>query len=140
MSERSPTFSPDGRWIAYVTNESGHDEVYVQAFPGPGGRWQVSVDGGVEPVWAPNGRELFYRNGEKLMGVPIESTTTSIGAGTPALLFEKRYVVSGTGRYYDVAEDGQRFVMLKPVATAGDSLIVVQGFTRELERLVPTKQ
>ena len=139
VSERSPTFSPDGRWIAYVTNESGHDEVYVQAFPGPGGRWQVSVDGGVEPVWAPNGRELFYRNGEKLMAVPIESTTTSIGAGTPALLFEKRYVLSGVGRYYDVAPDGQRFVMLKPVATAGDSLIVVQGFTRELERLVPTK-
>ena len=139
-SERSPAFSPDGRWIAYVTNESGHDEVYVQAFPGPGGRWQVSVDGGVEPMWAPNGRELFYRNGEKLMAVPIESTATSIGAGTPALLFEKRYVLSGEGRYYDVAPDGQRFVMLKPVATAGDSLIVVQGFTRELERLVPTKK
>ena len=141
FAERSPRFSPDGRWIAYVINESGHDEVYAQAFPGPGGRWQISTDGGVGPAWAPNGREVFYRNGDKMMAVPIESNATSLSAGTPALLFEKRYALSGSDQYYDVAPDGQRFVMLRPDAPVTASAInVVQEWTRELERLVPTKK
>ena len=141
FNERSPRFSPDGRWIAYVTNESGRDEVYAQAFPGPGGRWRISTDGGVEPVWAPNGREVFYRNGDKMMAVPIESNAASLSAGTPALLFEKRYELSGSDPYYAVAPDGQRFVMLKPDAPrSAGSIIVVQEWTRELERLVPTKK
>lgn len=115
--------------------------MYAQAFPGPGGRWQISTDGGVGPAWAPNGREVFYRNGDKMMAVPIESNATSLSAGTPALLFEKRYALSGSDQYYDVAPDGQRFVMLRPDAPVTASAInVVQEWTRELERLVPTKK
>jgi Tol biopolymer transport system component len=139
FNERSPSFSPDGRWIAFASNEAGNDEVYVQPFPGPGARSQVSVDGGVMPVWAPSGREIFYRNGDKMMAVPIESTAQSFIPGTPAMLFEKSYVTSEGDQFYDVAPDGQRFVMLKPnqPRDAG-SIVVVQDWTRELERLVPT--
>ncbi len=64
-------FSPDGRWLAYVSDESGRFEIYVQPFPGPGGKWQISNGGGIEPVWAKNGRELFYRNGDRMMDVEI---------------------------------------------------------------------
>jgi Tol biopolymer transport system component len=138
FSERSPAFSPDGRWLAYVTNESGRDEVYVQAFPGPGGRSQVSTDGGVTPVWARNGREIFYRNGDKMMAVPIESSGQTLQPGTPVPLFEKRYLYSTGDQYYDVSSDGQRFVMLKQDAgNVARSIVVVQEWTRELERLVP---
>jgi Tol biopolymer transport system component len=65
FSERDPRFSSDGRWIAYTSDESGRDEVYVQTFPGPGGKWQVSTEGGYGAVWAKNERELFYRNGNR---------------------------------------------------------------------------
>src|ERR1019366_755361 len=60
-------FSPDGRWMAYMSNESGRSEVYVQPYPGPGGKWQISTDGGMDPRWSANGRELTYRNGDKVM-------------------------------------------------------------------------
>ena len=75
-------FSPDGHWIAYSSNESGRSEVYVQPFPGPGGKWQTSTEGGNWPVWAPSGRELFYLNGSKIMGVAV---TTQDVAGQSSL-------------------------------------------------------
>ena len=67
FDEAEPKFSPDGRWLAYISDESGRYEIYVQPYPGPGGKWQISTEGGTEPVWNPNGRELFYRSGDKMM-------------------------------------------------------------------------
>ena len=64
-------FSPDGHWLAYVSNESGRPEVYVQPFPGPGGKWQISTEGGTEPAWNRNGKELFYRSGNKMMALDV---------------------------------------------------------------------
>ena len=87
--EFQPTFSPDGRWIAFVSNRSGQFEVYVTPYPGPGGMMQISTDGGEEPLWAPDGQELFYRiqNQDKMMAVSIQTEPT-FKAGTPRLLFE----------------------------------------------------
>ena len=114
FNESVPRFSPDGRWLAYISNESGRFEIYVQPYPGPGGKWQISTDGGTEPVWNPNGRELFYRSGDKMMAVDI-ATQPSFVAGKPRMLFEGPYVPTPlTIPNYDVSPDGQRFLMLKP--------------------------
>ena len=91
FNESAPRFSPDGRWLAYVSDESGRYEIYVQPYPGPGGKWQISTEGGTEPVWNPNGRELFYRSGDKMMAVDI-ATQPGFAAGKPRMLFEGPYV------------------------------------------------
>ncbi len=138
--EGAPQFSPDGRWMAYVSNESGRFEVYVQPYPGPGGKYQISTDGGSEPVWNRNGRELFYRNGDKMMAVEI-ATEPSFSAGNPKMLFEGSYVrTSLTFPDFDVSPDGQRFLMLKPITqqqAAPTQIDVVLNWPEELKRLVP---
>jgi len=137
----APQFSPDGRWMAYVSNESGHFEIYVQPYPGPGGKYQISTDGGNEPVWNRNGRELFYRNEDKMMSVEI-TPDPSFSAGNPKVLFQGNYVSSaGAFPDFDVSRDGQRFLMLKPVEqaqAAPTQIDVVLNWTEELKRLVPT--
>jgi Tol biopolymer transport system component len=140
FDEAGPRFSPDGRWLAYISNESGRYEIYVQPFPGPGGKWQISSDGGTEPLWNRNGRELFYRSGDKMMAVDI-ATLPSFAAGTPRMLFEGQYVPApGASPNYDVSPDGQRFLMLKPIEqAAGPTQInVVLNWFEELKRRVPT--
>ena len=83
FSEYQGRFSPDGRWVAYVSNESGEQEVYVQSFPASGGKWQISTDGGAQPVWRHDGRELFYINPDrKLMSVEIKTGVLGIGSGS----------------------------------------------------------
>jgi serine/threonine-protein kinase len=112
FNEWAAQLSADGRWIAYTSNESGRNEVYVRTFPDPGGRWQISTDGGDEPVWSRNGRELYYRNGDKMMAVPIQTTPT-FTAGAPKTLFEGQFTRLGWLRAnYDVSRDG-RFLMIK---------------------------
>jgi eukaryotic-like serine/threonine-protein kinase len=141
FDESACRFSPDGHWLAYISNESGRYEVYVQPYPGPGGKWQISTEGGTEPVWNTNGRELFYRSGDKMMAADI-STQPSFAAGKPRVLFEGRYELSpATSPNYDVSRDGQRFLMLK----AGDAnegtptqINVVLNWFEELKRRVPT--
>ena len=71
FNEGGADFSPDGHWLAYVSDESGRHEIYVQPYPGPGGKWQISTEGGTEPVWNRNGRELFFRSGNKMMAVEV---------------------------------------------------------------------
>jgi Tol biopolymer transport system component len=107
--ERVPRFSPDRRWLAYVSNESGRDEVYVQPFPGPGPKWVISSDGGSDPMWDRAGRELYYRQGDWLMTVPMR-LGADFSAGRPRRLFEARLDTSANGSNFDVAPDGQWFL------------------------------
>jgi dipeptidyl aminopeptidase/acylaminoacyl peptidase len=139
FNETTPQFSPDGRWLAYASDESGRYEIYVQPYPGPGGKWQISTEGGTEPVWAHNG-EIFYRSGEKM--IAVETTTTPIfSAGKPKVLFAGQYAPSLlTAPNYDVSPNGQRFVMIKEdeqAATATQINVVLNWF-EELKRRVPT--
>jgi serine/threonine-protein kinase len=141
FTEGAPQFSRDGRWIAYVSNESGRPEVYVQPYPGPGGKWQISTDGGTEPVWNRNGRELFYRSGNKMMAVDV-TTQLGFSVGKPRTLFEGQYAVSqfpNTSVGYDVSPDGQRFLMVKQDAQAisATQINVVLNWFEELKRRVP---
>jgi len=143
FSEGGAKFSPDGRWLAYGSDESGRTEIYVQPFPGPGGKWQISTNGGTEPFWARNG-EIFYRNGNQLMVVETKTQPGSqpiFSAGTPRLLFEGPYVTTGIAvTNYDVTADGQRFLMVKPVAQQGaaaNQINVVLNWFEELKRRVP---
>jgi eukaryotic-like serine/threonine-protein kinase len=141
FNEAVPRFSPDGRRLAYVSDESGRFEIYVQPYPGPGGKWQISTDGGTEPVWNPNGRELFYRNGSKMMAVEI-TTQPGFSAGKPRILFEGRYEPAPVPvANYDVSPDGQRFLMLKPsyqAEAAPTQINVVLNWFEELKQKVPT--
>jgi len=116
-------FSPDGRWIAYISNESGTEQIYVRPAPtaagpaGSAGKWQVSTDGGRYLHWARGGRELFYRNGDKMMAVEIEPGGAPSGpfrSGTPKLLFS--YASPSVSGAFDVSPDGKRFLMIKPGA------------------------
>ena len=145
FAEGSPKFSPDGRWLAYCSNESGKPQVYVQAYPGPGAKIQVSGDGGTDPVWRRTGGELFYRNGERMMALTV-STAGAFRAGRPEELWHGHYshgmssscgLPGPTSSNYDVTADGRRFLMIKDdqdTAVSKD-VVVVQGWAEELERL-----
>ena len=143
FTESIPQFSSDGHWLAYVSNESGRYEIYVQPYPGPGGKWQISTEGGTEPVWNPDGRELFYRDGRKMMSVEV-STQTGFTTGKPRMLFEGPYLPSpATTPNYDVSHDGQHFLMLKSSNTgdeAATQINVVFNWFEELKHRVPTSQ
>jgi serine/threonine protein kinase len=141
FNESVPQFSPDGHWLAYISDESGRFEIYVQPYPGPGGKWQISTEGGTEPVWNRNGRELFYRSGGRMMAVDI-ATQPSFTAGKPRMLFEGQYAPTPiTFPAYDVTPDGQRFLMLKPseqAEVAKTQINVVLNWFEELKQKVPT--
>jgi hypothetical protein len=132
--------SPDGRWLAYASNESGHQEVYAQPFPGLGGKWQISTAGGAEPRWSRDGRQLFYLSGDKMMVVEIQTKAGFI-AGSPRLLFDQPYAhdaVLARAATYDVAPDGQHFLMLKEDTQSSQlQLRVVLNWTAELKSRVP---
>jgi Tol biopolymer transport system component len=138
FEETQPRFAPDGKWIAYVSNDSGRDEVYVQTFPTPGSKRQVSVGGGRQPSWRDDGKELFYLSPDrKLMAAPI-STGQTLEAGTPQVLFQTPFnlpVLSASASYqYDVAPGGQRFLMLVPPGDATVPITVVLNWTAGLKQ------
>jgi eukaryotic-like serine/threonine-protein kinase len=129
FDERSPRFSPDGKWLAYVSDESGRNDVYVQPFPGPGPKWLVSTDGGIDPVWSRDGRELFYRKDDEVMAVSV-APKGEFSAGRPQRLFEIRFDAGDNGPNYDVSRDGKWFVMPRAAQgrTPGELHLVLNWF------------
>ena len=136
-SEWTAKFSPDGRWVTYVSDESGRPEVYVRPFPERDPKIPISTEGGVEPFWAPNG-ELFYRNVEKMMAVTYTTEPTFTPLSTETL-FEDQYKFSAPGYpNYDYSPQGQRFVMIRSGQEArATQVLVVLNWFEELKRLVP---
>ena len=144
FQEPSAALSPDGRWLSVQSNASGEFEIYVHPFPDiNGGQWQISTDGGVLPLWGPGGRELFYRNGQAVLAVSVQ-TEPSFVSGNPEVLFEGPYRLGFGSHTYDVSPDGQRFLMIKAAEPGGDGqrpeLVLVQNWSAELERLVTAGQ
>ncbi len=136
--ETAPRVSPDGRWLAYVSNLSGQREVYVRPFPNTNdGRWQVSTDGGQEPVWAHSGRELFYRGGQSLMSVDVLQGATFVTGERRVLFSAQGYRSNNVHQQYDVTPDDQRFVMIRNLGgQEASELIVVQNLFEELKAKV----
>ena len=142
--EQQPDLSPDGRWLAYVSDESGEDEIYVDRFPDLGKRVTVSVEGGREPLWSPKGDELFYRQEDRMMAVSVQ-TTPRFRPSRPRELFRGPFLspatIGGITRTYDVAPDGEHFLMLEMGGGGGElELRVVLNWFEELKRLVPTEK
>ena len=141
--EMDARFSPNGRFLAYASDESGQNEVYVRPFPNlEGGKWQISTEGGREPVWAHSGRELFYRSGEKMMIVDIR-IQPAFRSGTPRQLFEGPYLRAPTPTmaHYDITSNDRRFLMVQEGVQEGEAsqINVVLNWFEELKRLVPTE-
>jgi serine/threonine-protein kinase len=147
--EGYPEFSPDGRWMAYASNESGRCEVYVQPFPRSAGKWQVSSEGGSQPLWARNGKQLFYLWGapgsqtDQAWSVDVQ-TESGFSAGKPRLLFEQPGYSGGVPiRGWDISADGDRFLMVKLEERKPQPLteiVLVQNWFEELRRLAPSKK
>ncbi len=148
FAEGSAKFSPDGKWVAYCTTEPGKTEVFVQPWPGRGPTIQISSDGGTDPVWSHDGKELFYRNGDKMMVVAV-STSPTFKASKPAVLWEGRYshgMTSSCGppgateTNYAVSNDGQRFLMVQDANQdlISTRIVVVLNFVEELKRAKTT--
>jgi len=133
--ERAPVFSPDGKWIAFTSNESGRDEVYVRPFPGPGGRIPVSTDGGTEPAWAPDGNRLYFRSGDQVLGVSVETGVVFRLISQPETVIVGRYYMYAWHQQFDPHPDGRRFLMLLPESQSSSMMVVMNWFRRELSRL-----
>jgi len=132
--ETRANISPNGRWVAYQSSESGREEVYVQSFPPSGSKWQVSTAGGEEPYWRRDGKEIFYISGKMLMAVDVEDEP-AFRSGKPAPLFEVRLEVDSRRSRYQVADNGQRFLINVPLeSTLSEPITVVTNWTSGLKR------
>jgi serine/threonine protein kinase/Tol biopolymer transport system component len=129
-TERQATFSPDGRWLAYASNESGRSEIYVEPVPGPGARWQISNNGGEQPRWGRSGREIFYRDGTALLSVPV-TLQPAFQAAKPVELFDRQFDRGGAVSGYDVSPDGQSFVMTRSEHANPTEVRVVVGWPED---------
>ena len=150
--EAEPQISPDGRYIAYQSDESGKGEIYVRTFPDVNkGKWQVSSGGGGSPLWSPDGRELFYRNGDATMAVEVEIEPT-FKRSNPITLFRGTYLSRSLQKLvftrWDIHPNGKKFLMIKPAASAAAAsaaaspqpkIIVVLNWLEELKQRVPIK-
>ena len=135
-NEQYARFSPDGRWVAFSSDESGRQEVYVIPFPGPGGRWLISSDGGTSPRWRRDGREIYFLKRDTLMAAAVNGQGSVFQAGTATRLFDanfrtENYQGYGTGSLYDVAPDGQRFLIniVAAAESAQTPLTIVTNWT-----------
>ncbi|HKA36694.1 MAG TPA: protein kinase [Thermoanaerobaculia bacterium] len=136
FAELLPVFSPDGKYVAYQSNESGRQEIYVRGFPGPGSKWQISSGGGTEPSWRVDGKEIFYRAADqKLMTVEVAAGKEGLQAGTPQPLFLARVQTGGARNKYLPSADGQRFLVVGPLSR--ESMVptaVVLNWSADLPR------
>jgi len=137
----APKLSPDGHWMAYASYESGKAEIYVRPFPELNtGKWQVSTNGGTRPLWSPDGRELFYRNGDSVMAVSVQTEPT-FKPGKTDLLFRGTYAAEE----WDIGHDGKRFLMIKTPSSTGEGsaaagprkINIVLNWFEELRDRVP---
>ena len=146
--DRFPSFSPDGRWIAYESSESGTTEVYVRAFPpaasGLGGRWQISTNGGTTPRWSPSGHDLLYQSGDQILAASYTVKGDTFVADKPRVWIAKLGAAPTglVGSTWDLARDGKRVVVVTPVESADapkqeHEVVFVQNFFDELRRRVP---
>jgi hypothetical protein len=136
---RNARFSPDGRWLAFQSNETGRMQIYVISFPELRGKRVISTDGGTEPAWRPNGGELFFRNGASMMAVTVRSGA-SLEVGTPRELFRGSFTEDIYGdRSYDVMPDGEHFVMFQSNPDAVPELRVIRNWAAELKATVGRK-
>jgi dipeptidyl aminopeptidase/acylaminoacyl peptidase len=137
---RGATLSPDRRWLAYASDQTGQQEIWVRPYPGPGAAVRISPNGGEEAVWARSGRELYYLEGTRLMAVAV-TAGDRFNFSPATLLFDNNYLLSPQPPSYDVAWDG-RFLMIKPIGgdteVAPSQIVVIQNWFEELKRLVPT--
>jgi len=136
-AEQVASLSPDGRWLAYASDEAGQAQIFVRAYPGPGGKWQISTDGGFSPRWSPDGKQLFFRWDRKLWSVQVDSGADSFRASRPRLLFDDLPPVAVDGNY-DIL-DSERLLVVEP---AGDDaepvgVTVVVNWLDDLRRRVP---
>ena len=138
FEESAAAVSPDGRWLAYMSNESGQNEIYVRPFPSTSeSRQQVSTSGGREPVWSRSGSELFYKNASnQLVAVQVRLQPTFVPGEREMMFSTVAYKQSGNISSYDVSPDGLRFLMIRSRSTPGE-LKLIQNFFEELKRLVP---
>jgi serine/threonine-protein kinase len=143
FDERYPSFSPDGRWLAYASNESGAFQIYVRAFPDKGGKWQVSNGGGVQPEWSRNGRELFFESlDNRIMVATYTAKGDSFVADKPRVWSEKQLPNTGFNPNYDLAPDGKRIAAIMPAEAPEDQkaqnhVIFLQNFFDEVRRRAP---
>jgi eukaryotic-like serine/threonine-protein kinase len=146
VAGRNAEISPDGRWMAYDSNESRQFQVYVRPFPDVArGRWQISTEGGTQPVWSRSGRELFYRGPTGAVMAASVDGTRVFAASKPAELFDGPYFNGSAGflaRTYDVSSNGQQFLMIKETAQpsqSSDYFVVVLNWFEELNQRVPRR-
>ncbi len=134
FDEFNPQLSPDGRWLAYVADESGRSEVYVRSFPIPGRRWLVSTNGGSEPLWAHSGKELFFISDDDQMVRAEVATGAEFSVGDRTALFSvSQFIIIRSHTSYDISLDDSRFLMIERAGGRTADLIVVQNFVEELK-------
>jgi hypothetical protein len=131
--ESAPEFSPDGKWLAYESDGTGRNEVYITPFPGGGAQYQVSTGGGERPVWKRDGKEIYYREGLRVMAVEVRTRTGSLELSPPTFLFE---LAAGNlnGRYYDVSPDGRFLANTSPLTAKAQSFSLVVNWPARLKK------
>jgi hypothetical protein len=132
VQERTGTFSPDGRWVAYMSNETGKPEIYVSPFPWTGARWQISNGGGSSPRWRPDGKELYYFDFSGITAVSVDGAGSSFQVGAAKPLFH--LALRALSREYAATRDGQRIIAITPSEGTSQSLTLVQNWMAEMKK------